>query len=321
MKNETAESGEPTLVPTADNSGGSKGTAALPEYFTNTGVNALVRELDTHTNLPANIRSEEINYTVAKGDSVFGIAKQFDLNANTILWANYDTLNDNPDTISVGMSLRIPPGNGVYYQWQEGDTLESVASKFQSNVESIINYPGNDLDLTNPEVKPGAYILIPGGKREYHQWLVPTIWRANAGASRNIVGGCDASASVMGTGTFVWPASNHYLSGNDYFEGHLGIDIAAGLGAPISASDAGVVTYAAPIGGGYGNMVMIDHGNGYLTLYAHLSQITTHCGAVVAQGGLIGYAGSTGNSTGPHLHFEVRYGSGFINPWYVLPPA
>jgi murein DD-endopeptidase MepM/ murein hydrolase activator NlpD len=80
-----------------------------------------------------------------------------------------------------------------------------------------------------------------------------------------------------------------------------------------------VVVFAGWATGGYGNMVMIDHGNGYQTLYAHLSQVSTQCGRSVAQGALIGYSGSTGNSTGPHLHFEVRYQGGFISPWFVLP--
>jgi len=90
-------------------------------------------------------------------------------------------------------------------------------------------------------------------------------------------------------------------------------------GQTVYASDSGVVVYAGGISGGYGNMVMIDHGNGYATLYAHLSAISVRCGQSVYQGGPIGAAGSTGNSTGPHLHFEVRYFGGFINPRFVLP--
>jgi murein DD-endopeptidase MepM/ murein hydrolase activator NlpD len=126
---------------------------------------------------------------------------------------------------------------------------------------------------------------------------------------------------VMGTGSFIWPTGTSKLSGNDYFSGHLGVDIAAGEGTPVSAADSGVVTWAAPIAGGYGNMVMIDHGNGYVTVYAHLSSFLTHCGAGVTKGQPIAYSGNTGNSTGPHLHFEVRYFGGFINPHFVLPAS
>ncbi|HNX50834.1 MAG TPA: M23 family metallopeptidase, partial [Thermoanaerobaculaceae bacterium] len=106
---------------------------------------------------------------------------------------------------------------------------------------------------------------------------------------------------------------------NDFWDGHLGIDIAAGSGAPIYAADGGVVVYAGWINGGYGNMIMIDHGNGYHTVYGHLSSVNVRCGQSVYGGNLIGYAGSTGYSTGPHLHFEIRYFGAFINPWYVLP--
>ena len=147
------------------------------------------------------------------------------------------------------------------------------------------------------------------------------VWRPKSGTLKNILGpgGCDVTGGAYGGGAFVWPAGNHYLSGNDFWSGHRGIDVAAGMGAGIYASDTGAVVYAGPIGGGYGNMVMIDHGNGYQTLYAHLSQVNVRCGVSVSGGQMIGLAGSTGNSTGPHLHFEVRYMGGFINPWQVLP--
>jgi murein DD-endopeptidase MepM/ murein hydrolase activator NlpD len=118
----------------------------------------------------------------------------------------------------------------------------------------------------------------------------------------------------------VWPADSRSLSGNDYWSGHLGIDIAAGEGAPVYAADSGVVTMAQ--GGynyGYGNVIQIDHGNGYSTVYAHLSNIGVGQCQSVSAGQWIGSAGNTGNSQGAHLHFEVRQGGGFINPWFVLP--
>jgi len=133
-------------------------------------------------------------------------------------------------------------------------------------------------------------------------------------------GACEGSyEGAYGSGTFIWPVDTHYLSGNDYWSGHLGIDIAAAQGAPVYAADSGVIVFAGWASGGYGNTVIIDHGNGYQTLYAHLSSVAVRCGQSVSQGAVIAYAGSTGNSTGTHLHFEVRYMGGFINPWYVLP--
>jgi murein DD-endopeptidase MepM/ murein hydrolase activator NlpD len=188
--------------------------------------------------------------------------------------------------------------------------------------DAILSYPGNKLDLTQPVLTVGQHVMIPGGWRENRQWLVPTVWRANSGASRNLAGpgGCALPAGgAMGTGAFVWPTTNHYLSGNDYWSGHLGIDIAAADGAPLYAADSGMVVYSGSIGGGYGLMIMIDHGNGYHSLYAHLSQSNVKCGQSVSQGQSIGLTGNSGNSTGPHLHFEVRLNGGFVNPWYVLP--
>ena len=292
----------------------------MPHLAIDSSIDAIIRDVNTHTVIPTGVRMEVEQYTVKKGDSIFALANQYQLKPDTILWSNYETLNDNPDTISVGVDLHIPPTDGILYKWKAGDTIEGIANKYHVEPDKILNWPGNDLDLTNPVIEPDTYVMVPGGWREYVQWLIPTVWKANAGASRNIAGGCDTGeGGAFGSGSFIWPAANQYLSGNDYFDGHLGIDIAAGTGAPVFAADSGVVVYAAPIGGGYGNMVMIDHGNGYHTVYAHLSQISISCGASVAQGTTVGYAGSTGNSTGPHLHFEVRYLGGFINPYFVLP--
>jgi murein DD-endopeptidase MepM/ murein hydrolase activator NlpD len=262
------------------------------------------------------------NYTVNKGDSVFEIAAKFNIKPETVLWANYDQLNDNPHLISLGMELQIPPADGILYQWQEGDKVEAVAGYFEAQPENILNWPANNFDLSNPQVEPGTWILVPGGHREFKQWLIPTIPRTDAGVSSSLYGqgACEGSfEGAYGTGTFVWPTANHTLSGNDYWDGHLGIDIAAGTGAQIYAVDSGVVVFAGWARFGYGYTIMIDHGNGYQSLYAHLSKVAVGCGRSVNQGSVIGYAGDTGNSTGSHLHFEIRYLGGFVSPWYVLP--
>jgi len=275
-----------------------------------------------NTIIPSRPRYDIQEYTVKKGDSVFEIAAKFNLKPESVLWANYAQLNDNPDMIAVGMVLKIPPSDGVLYQWKEGDTFEKVAGQFGVKPEDIINWPGNKLDLTNPQAKPEDWIFVPNGHREFRQWLIPTIPRGRAGVSQAVYGSGACAGDyegAYGTGSFVWPADNHTLSGNDYWAGHLGIDIGAGEGARIYAADSGVVVFAGWSTGGYGNMVMIDHGNGYQTVYAHLSKVVARCGQSVSKGAVIGYAGTTGNSTGPHLHFEVRYQGGFINPWYVLP--
>lgn len=315
---------EPTLTPQVESLTASNNqvSASLPSYYKGHPDDAIVRRTAIHTNIPTRSRTDVIVYSVTTGDSVFGIAKSFNIKPETILWANYDQLNDSPDMLNPGMALNVPPVDGVYYQWQDGDTLETVASKFDAKVGDILAWEGNNFDLTNPVVEPDQWIMIPNGHREFRQWLVPTIARAHSGVSKSVLGpgACEGDYDgAYGSGAFAWPSANHTLSGNDYWSGHLGIDIAGALGDGVFASDAGVVVFAGWANGGYGNMIMIDHGNGYQSLYAHLSSVSAGCGQSVYTGTYIGAIGSTGNSTGAHLHFEVRYLGGFIDPWYVLP--
>jgi LysM repeat protein len=294
----------------------------LPEYKIATSERGITRQTALHTNIPTRPRTKVIDYTVTTGDSVFGIAQSFNLKPETVLWANYDQLNDSPDMLNPGMNLNVPPVDGVYYQWQEGDTVDSVAAKFKAKVQDILSWEGNNFDLTNPQVETGQWIMIPNGHREFRQWLVPTIARSKSGVSKSVLGpgACEGDYSgAYGSGAFAWPTANHVLSGNDFWSGHLGIDIAGAVGDGVFASDAGVIVFAGWSNGGYGYMIMIDHGNGYQTLYAHLSAVNASCGQSVYGGSYIGAVGSTGNSTGAHLHFEVRYLGGFISPWYVLP--
>lgn len=304
---------------------GEVGQITLPTFEARDETNlppGIDRHPDLHTIIPERPNEAIRQYTVQQGDSVFEIAARFGLKPESVLWANYDQLNDNPDLLSLGMSLNIPPVNGVLHIWREGDTIEGVAAQYQTTAEQILSWPGNQLDLVELKIDPGSLLIVPDGKREYRQWIIPTIPRGRAGVSQALygAGACEGSYDgAYGSGAFIWPAGNHILSGNDYWDGHLAIDIAAGEGAPIYAADSGVVVFAGWATGGYGNMVMIDHGNGYQTLYAHLSSVKVGCGQSVSQGAIIGFGGTTGNSTGPHLHFEVRYQGGFVNPWYVLP--
>jgi murein DD-endopeptidase MepM/ murein hydrolase activator NlpD len=290
---------------------------SAPEIVTS-GFTSIGRNIQLKTNMPERPRYTIEKYTVARGDSVFAISKNFELEPETILWANYDEMQDDPHNLKPGMVLNIPPTDGIYYQWKDGDTLEAIANEYKAEVDDILGWPGNDIDLTDPKVEPGSWVMIPGGSREFVQWLIPTIATGSSGTSGTSGSSCPGGA--VGSGAFVWPADNHFLSGNDYWSGHLGIDIAAGEGAPVYAADSGVVTMAQ--GGdnyGYGNVIQIDHGNGYSTLYAHLSVIGVGPCQSVYAGEWIGASGNTGNSQGAHLHFEVRQGGGFINPWYVLP--
>ncbi len=295
----------------------------IPDFVRTHSQLAITRAPKLDTVIPERENTEVITHLVAANDSLFGLADQYNIKPESILWSNYDVLQDNPHSLRPGMELQIPPIDGIYYQWEVGDTFESVAEKFKTDPELIISWIGNDLDLLNPVVKAGDMVMIPGGQREFQQWIIPTIARGAAGVSSGVYGSGACSGpfeGLYGGGGFIWPTIGHSLSGNDYWSGHLAIDIGLVVGEPVSAADTGVVVFAGWSTGGYGNVVIIDHGNGYQTLYAHLSAVTVGCGQSVLQGQTIGLGGSTGNSTGAHLHFEVRFQGGFVNPWFVLPP-
>jgi murein DD-endopeptidase MepM/ murein hydrolase activator NlpD len=295
---------------------------SLPDYDGSETQDQLQRKANIDTEVPNRPRSEITDYTVTKGDSVFAIAAEFNITPETVLWSNYDVLKDDPHALSAGMELKIPPIDGVYYQWQDGETLEQVAAKFETDVDSILTWTANRIDLTDPQFEALSWVMIPSGQRAFQQWIVPVPARGSAGVSTGIYGGgaCPGGYDgLYGSGAFIWPSSNRALSGNDYWSGHLAIDIGSAIGEPIIASDAGVIMFAGWSSGGYGYTVAIDHGNGYQTLYGHLSSVNANCGQSVRQGQMIGLGGSSGNSTGPHLHFEIRLNGGFVNPWFVLP--
>jgi hypothetical protein len=288
------------------------------------------REVLIHTTIPTRSRTEVITYTVQVGDTIFGIAEMFGLMPETILWGNYYTLADDPHRLSPGQELNILPVNGTYHRWSEGEGLNGVARGYNVTPEDIINWAGNQLtpdtlgDWSNPNIEPGTMLVVPGGHREFVTWSAPRITRDNPGVAKILgPGSCGTVMDgAMGTGTFIWPANNHWLSGYDYSPStnHYGIDIAGELGDPIYASDNGVIVYAGWNNWGYGNVIVIDHGGGWQTLYAHLSYVGVGCGQSVYQGGVIGSFGSTGNSSGPHLHFEMLHETyGKVNPWNFLP--
>lgn len=291
----TVEPGETALtLPTTLNNfiDGVFSRAAVPRTTAFETTGAAPRELAITT------------YTVEQGDTVYGIAAKFGLAPETIMWSNSD-LENNPDMLQVGQEIVILPVDGVYHQVGAGDTLEGIASTFKADLAAMINNPLNGFDPENPTLQPGQWVIVPGGSKPF----IPRTVTAYTGPI--------PADAIAGTGAFGWPASGTIYQG--YWSAHPGIDIAAWLGAPVLAADSGYVIAAGWDNTGYGYSVVIDHGNGYQTLYAHLQAYYVDAGINVVQGQQIGEMGSTGNSTGPHLHFEVRQGTVQRNPVGFLP--
>ena len=295
--------------------------AVLPiPVFAGSGAAAIERDLQLKTNIPARPRYDAIKYRVTRGDAMLSISDKFKVKSETILYVN-KALEDNPHNLKPGMELLIPPVDGMYYEWKDGDTFEAVAAKYDAKPEDIVDFPGNNIDLTDPKVKPGAMVMIPGGSRELRDWTkdLPTSSRSNDGSTGTSDFGSNACGGGPVASGFGWPADDHTLSGNPYGPGHLGIDISAPGGSAVYAAGAGIVTMAASGWNyGYGNVIEIDHGGGYVTVYAHLSQINVEQCQIVGQGTLIGLSGDTGNSFGAHLHFEIRVGGENINPYEIV---
>ena len=322
---ETSSAGnsKPTALPSVE-------LAPMPTIQANTS--GVIRMALPHTNIPDRPREDIIKYTVAKGDTAIGIAQKFNLSPKTIMFGNYYTLGDNPEILTIGSQLNILPVDGYYYRWEAGDGLNGVAGFLKVKPEDIINYPLNHLDaatignFSNPNIKPGTWLIVPGGTRAYTSWSAPVgVTRTNPAIARVMgTGSCGKiTDGAVGLGTFIWPANKHYLSGFDYSveTNHRGIDIAGNTGEPVYAVDAGVIVYAGWNEWGYGNMIMIDHGNGWQSLYGHLNSIAVVCGQSVDQGTVMGTIGSTGHSSGSHLHFELMHTLySKVNPWNFLPP-
>ena len=327
---QAAGAGSEANVPVAISTVAAAGGGSIPQPVVDAfgGVPRLAQE---RTIIPSRPRQEILKYTVLEGDTIFGISERFGLKPETILWGNYYVLLDNPHSLQPGQELSILPVNGTYHEWNQGEGLNGVAKYYGVTPEDIINYPANNLDAAtigdyaNPNITPGTWLIVPNGRREFISWSAPLgVTRENPASARVLgEGACGPiSGGAVGYGAFIWPANKHYLSGFDYSPStnHWGLDIAGNEGEAVYATDAGVVVYAGWNNYGYGNMIMVDHGNNFQSLYAHLSSIKVGCGQSVGQGDLIGAVGTTGRSSGPHLHFEIRAISSFVNPWDVLPP-
>jgi murein DD-endopeptidase MepM/ murein hydrolase activator NlpD len=261
------------------------------------------RLADAHTTLPARTRREIEVYTVQAGDTVQGIAAYYGLQPETLMWSN-SAIEDTPDLLKIGQEVIILPIDGVYHEVKDGDTLSGIAQQYKVEITAITEVAWNNLTPPDFNITPGMKLIVAGGTK-------PLITKVVTSYSGPIPSG------TAGTGQFHWPVMGRITQ--DYWSGHRAIDIAVPSGTPVYAADGGYVSFVGGTDVGYGNLVRIDHGNGFETWYAHNTSFAVTLGESVARGQVIAYSGSTGHSTGPHVHFEIRYLGALQNPRSYLP--
>ncbi|HEY4514621.1 MAG TPA: M23 family metallopeptidase [Candidatus Paceibacterota bacterium] len=237
-------------------------------------------------------------YSVRAGDTLTSIAKMFNVSVNTIRWSNDLS---STKVIKIGQELVILPVNGVRYTVKTGDTIQSIAKKYKGDIDEILNYNVISLD---DKLVVGQSIVIPDG-------IIATPPVSVSGARIQSANKVSQYSGPELVGYYIRPVPGPKTQG---IHGNNGLDLGGPTGTTVMSAASGEVIIARSTGwnGGYGEMIVITHPNGTQTLYGHLSEVNVNVGQYVVQGQKIGEIGSTGRSTGPHLHFEVR---GAKNPF------
>lgn len=278
------------------------------------GVEIESKAMTSSEDEPAEERDEIITYTVQSGDTISSIASRFGVSANTILWENglssYDVIN-------VGDELRILPMSGIAHEVESGETLSYISNRYDVSEEKILE--ANDMADAG-RLSVGQELIVPGGEKIQESSPDSSAVakddqsqkeeKGDSGLSviRDVVSGDTPSSD----GKMHWPTNGHTIT-QYYSWRHHGLDVANSVGTPIYSSDSGRVELAGWTRG-YGNNVIVSHGGGKKTRYAHLSQFRCQVGDSVSKGEVIGDMGNTGWSTGPHLHFEVIINGRKLNP-------
>jgi murein DD-endopeptidase MepM/ murein hydrolase activator NlpD len=271
-------------------------------------------------------RTQVITYTVQPGDTLSRIAETFNLDECTLVWSNP---RNRVSPLRPGNVLNILPVDGVFFKVVEEVTIQQVADQTQVSAYSIIDSPYNQLLGLSPEtvLVEGMKIVVPEGSGgDCNIWTAPTVNASSSTSDGSAGGGGPTGGSLWGCsysgGAGGFPSSNpiggSYKFWQGFSSGHTGVDLSAASGTPVLAAGGGTVAFAGWTDGGYGNAIVIDHGGSY-SLYAHLSSINVRCGQSVGAQEVIGGVGSTGRSSGAHLHFEIR-DAGFnpIDPAYSI---
>jgi len=269
------------------------------ETLSFTPPSAVLSALTTATDQTSTLISEKprdqvIIYRVQKGDTLGGIAQKFGVSLDTIKWAN----DLKSERLSLDQELKIPPVTGIVHKVKPGDTIYSLAKTYKTDPQKIVNFPFNDFsDLDTFALNIGQILIIPDG-------VMPE--------AKPIATAMPVTQLARGTGELAWPVEGNITQYPVWY--HMALDIANPAAPGIAAAASGKVVLVERQRYAYGHHVIIDHGNGLSTLYAHLSEIYVEVGQNVSRGQIIGKMGSTGRSTGIHLHFEVRKNGVAVNP-------
>lgn len=264
---------------------------------------------ETVTMVSEKPRDTVIDYRVSQGDNLSGIAAKMGVSMESIKWLNTDVTNW--DELSLGQTIKIPPVTGIVHTVEQGDTVYTLAKTYRTNAQKIVDFPFNQ--FANDEtfdLVAGVDVVIPDG-------VAPVAPEPVAPQIEQY--GVYGTPVAGGSGMFSWPTTGIITQYFTWY--HSGADIANPASPVVTAAGAGRVVVAEKLDWGYGWHVIIDHGNGYQTLYGHLQAlyVSTEPGHnEVTQGQAIGQMGSTGRSTGTHLHFEVRYNGVFQDPFQFL---
>lgn len=262
-------------------------------------------EGSTTTQISVKPRDSVVAYVVREGDTLSSLAVRFDVSEQTIQWQN--GLDDDA-VLKPGQKLEIPPVTGMVHKVKRGETIHSIAKTYEVDPQQIINWPFNT--FINDEtfaLAVGQLLIVPDGIKP--KAAPPPEYLARRRETPD-------AGSVSATGDFVWPTSGGITQYFVWY--HPAVDIANRAAPDVLAADSGVVTLVQYQRWAYGNHVIIDHGNGYTTLYAHLSSIYVNQGQTISRGSALGRMGSTGRSSGIHLHFEIRQNGIAQNPLAYL---
>ncbi len=281
----------------------------------------VVNRSDPFTTIPDRPRDRVIQYSVQQGDTVSSIAERYGLQPETIAWSNPASVTFN---LQPGDSLNILPVDGVYHQASGFETLAEIAAKYKIDDPFVVLDSPFNLGLgdVTPDtiLPPGTWVVVPGGEGLAITWTQRIVETSGAGGAASTGGGqasqpqtvsfapgesgsCPPQAVSGGT-AWVNPLPNGtWMRG--FTAWHTGVDLAAPVGTPVRAANGGRVIFSGWNSFGYGYAVVLVHGPYIMTLYGHMSEIYVSCGQDVNAGDIIGAVGSTGNSSGPHLHFEI----------------